>query len=115
MQVMLSNYHGRNDLVNTNSPLQAFMRYNNGDNIEGYESACSILDGCAELSASGASKAAALTAKVDVAIVFIGLYPRRNDSNPAMESEGVDRLNLTLPPGQTELLRRFLTRSPTLW
>eukprot|EP00045_Choanoeca_perplexa_P003798 m.33540 g.33540 ORF g.33540 m.33540 type:complete len:133 (+) comp12238_c0_seq11:287-685(+) len=106
---MLSNYHGTNVLVNSNSPLQAFQRYNNGANLVGYEAACDIaLDGCSTLSPTNVSKAQALAQQADVAIVFIGLHPYRVDSNPAMESEAVDRLNLTLPAQQLELVEAVL-------
>jgi beta-glucosidase-like glycosyl hydrolase len=107
-QDMLSNYHGTNVLVDSNSPLQAFQRYNNGANLVGYEAVCSILDGCSTLPPTNVAHAQALATQADVAIIFIGLHPYRNDSNPAMESEAVDRLNLTLPAQQLELVQAIL-------
>ena len=115
-QDMLSNYHGTNVLVESNSPLQAFQRYNNGVNLVGYEAACNmLLDGCSTLPPANLSRAQALAQQADVAIVFLGLHPYREDSNPAMESEAVDRLNLTLPAQQLELVQAILKVRAVAW
>ena len=85
---MLSNYHGSNNLVNANSPLQAALR---SPLLETHY-AQGVRD-TASNDTSGIEEAAAVAAGADVAVVFVGLSPcngwRRGD--PCNEGESHDR------------------------
>lgn len=99
-QDMLSNYHGTNILVDSHSPLAALqaraswpVTYSAG------------LPSIESTDISGFAAAAAAAKSCDVAIVFVGIHQ-------AQESEGLDRINITLPGAQEALVAAVLAANP---
>eukprot|EP00048_Salpingoeca_helianthica_P016232 m.231184 g.231184 ORF g.231184 m.231184 type:complete len:915 (-) comp18276_c0_seq1:117-2861(-) len=97
-QDMLSNYYGTNTLVNSHSPLavlqaRASVKYAAG------------LDSIESTNTSGFAAATAAARASDVAVVFVGIHQQQ-------ESEGLDRVTLTLPGAQEALVRAVLGANP---
>eukprot|EP01084_Bolivina_argentea_P317683 550836_1 len=103
-QDMLSNYHGTNTLVNSNSPYQIFKAA--GGNSITYSQGCDVY--CAKT--SGFANAVSAAKAADYAIVFLGLHPDGCGGNPnegsACESEGHDRNTIELAGNQSLLLQQ---------
>ena len=100
---MLSNYHGTNILVNSNSPYEAFMA--SGGYKVTYSMGCDY--GCN--STAGFTEAVTAAKNSDYALVFLGLHPSHCNDNvnrgAACEAEGWDRNTIDLPSNQTLLLQ----------
>lgn len=118
-QSLLSNYHGQNDLVNTQSPLMAARAA--GLHVT-YEEGCRICDypygknpGFPNIpcdragDTSGVDAAAHAAAQADVAVVFLG-------SDQTTEAENFDRNSLVLAGNgsQAELLRAVVAVQPNV-
>jgi xylan 1,4-beta-xylosidase len=101
-QGLLSIYEGSNTLVNNQSVYQAMQRRGAQEHFhvtyaEGCSPTCSNQTGFAE--------AEAVASSADLVVLVVGLYPGHvPDGGPAMEAEGVDRVNLTLPNYQESLI-----------
>ena len=100
-QDFLSNYHGTNTVVDTNSPLaaleraQAKMSYAPGlQSIEDNDTDTALF-----------RQAVTAASKSDVAIVFAGLHQLQ-------ESENHDRTDLLLPGAQHSLIRAVVAANP---
>ncbi len=99
-QDMLSNYHGDNTLVNSHSPLDA-LKARSGLTIN-YAAG---LPSLTSMDTSGFAAAIAAANQSDAAVVFVGI-------NQDQESEGLDRVNITLPGAQDQLVRAVLAANP---
>lgn len=114
---LLANYHGGNDLVLTQTPLMGLQRRPEVRIIGAAQGVpmCGTFCGAGDIPA-----AVAIATKADVAVLFMGLHSNQGkgfkavnasddapgtNSGPGMEREGYDRTNLTLPPGQEELIK----------
>eukprot|EP01084_Bolivina_argentea_P317682 550834_1 len=98
-QDMLSNYHGSNILVNSNSPYDAMKARGlySVNYVQGCDYECKTTKGF---------QAAVDAAKnADYAIVFLGLHPDGN-CEAACESEGWDRNTIEFPGNQLSLLQQ---------
>ena len=108
-QNLLSNYHGTNRLVNTHSPYQVFSR--NLYNISNGSIAVTYAEGCTTncTTTTGFSEAKKTAQNADIVIAFLGLCPGKPPecTGEAREAEGHDRLNITFPGYQLELLKEI--------
>ena len=95
-QIMLSNYHGTNTLVDSHSPLAAFTAVFGKKKIN-YAQGCNIDDD----DTSGIAGATSAAKASEVAIVFVGL-------DETQEREGHDRVSLELPGVQDQLVKAVL-------
>jgi beta-D-xylosidase 4 len=119
---MLSNYHGRNDYVNTHSPLMVAQAHSKATGAFGvtYSRGCNICDypysknpgfpnnPCPDGKATDTSMIAAAAAtaqEASVAVLFLG-------SDQTTEAENFDRNNATLPGVQEQLLKAVLAVQP---
>lgn len=100
-QALLSNYHGTNTVVNSQSPLQR-LKARLGASAVTYAPGLSDVDSN-DTSAIGSAAAAAKAAHT--AVVFIGLG--QND-----EREGLDRYSLELPGAQLQLVQAVTAANP---
>lgn len=108
---------GGNDLVKTQTPLMGIERRPEVHIVGAAEGVplCGTFCGVGDIPA-----AVALARQADVAILFVGLHSTQGaqsqatnastdvpgqNNGPGMEREGYDRTNLTLPPGQEELIK----------
>ena len=116
-RTMLSNYHGDNTVVMGQSPLLAMQRRATAVGFSvGYAPGC-VGIACANNSLF--SDATTLAASSDLAIVVVGLCsddcPNPSEDNQIHESEAWDRVNITLPGMQEDLVRAVLaTGVPTI-
>ena len=105
-QDLLSNYHGTNLLVNSNSPYFAFKNDSVGYKIV-YEIGCNVTCDTTQ----GFNDAISAAKSADYAIVFLGLHPSHCNGNinegSACEAEGWDRNTIDLPVNQTALLQQI--------
>lgn len=116
-QALLSNYHGQNSLVNTNSPLQVALR--DGYDVT-YHYGCKICDfpygtspGFPNLPCptnhsderGGIGEAAAVAMLADAAVLFVGL-------DQTSEAENFDRQSIALPSNQVDLISAVLRVQP---
>eukprot|EP01084_Bolivina_argentea_P243621 408372_1 len=100
---MLSNYHGTNTLVNSNSPYQA-MKRNGLYSIE-YSQGCDVL--CTNK--TGFTQAVSIASKTDYAIVFLGLLPGHCGTGASCEGEGFDRNTIEFAGYQLDLLQQVMS------
>jgi hypothetical protein len=114
---LLANYYGGNDLVKTQTPLMGLERRPEVRVVGATQGVpmCGTFCGAGDISG-----AVALASKADVAVLFVGLHSAQGaqsrahnvsddlpgqNNGPGMEREGYDRTNLTLPPGQEQLIK----------
>ena len=113
-QYMLGSYRGANTLANKHSPYQAMMNYINDTNNKvslDYAEGCDIVCN----TTSGFEEAITMAKNKDYVFVFLGLYgvqyspevPYGLIWDAARESEGCDRVNITFPNYQLDLLRNI--------
>ena len=104
-QDLLSNYHGENTLVDSDSPFTALQK-RSGGRIVGSAYGCTA-HGSASLdcvSDEGFEEATALASQADVAIVFVGLTSNKRNNPNSAEGETWDRFDLRLPGKQEQLI-----------
>ena len=112
-QDLLSNYHGKNTLVNDDSPHAALVAY--GARVIGSEYGC-VVNGSQDASldcetTAGFAAAESLAAKADVTLVFVGLTSSKNNNPNAAEAETWDRIELGLPGKQEALITAVAAKS----
>ena len=103
--VLLSNYHGSNTLVESNTPLDALQRRGV---VSGYAQGCAISGN----DTSGIAAAATAAAKASAAVLFLGLNSDFGTTGDARESETHDRHNLTFPGQQLALVKAVVAKQP---
>ena len=108
-QTMLSNYQGKNILVNSHSPMNIIST--NVINTS-YASGCPFLN-CTDT--NGFADAVNLAKESDISIVFLGLCPGTTptcNGPSTVEREGLDRSNISFPGYQLELLKQVYDVNP---
>lgn len=125
-QALLGDYHTTSTVVNSNSPLMAAMRAELVTSHAYYAPGCDI--DVADPTANGTSitAAAALAAKADIAVLFLGICGSRDPPGPTSvlphepasecgtfwESEESDRHTILLPPVQRKLFAAVHAKQP---
>lgn len=103
--VLLSNYHGSNNLVASNTPLDSLRRRG---------VVTTYLQGCA-ISGNDTSEieaAASAAAEASAAVLFLGLNSDFGTKGGARESETHDRHDLTFPGEQLALAKAVVAKQP---
>lgn len=103
--VLLSNYHGSNNLVASNTPLDSLQRR---DVVQAYAQGCAISGN----DTSGIGAAASAAANASAAVLFLGLNSDFGTKGGARESETHDRHHLSFPGEQLALVKAVVAKQP---